>query len=67
MSLTGDSQNEDGQDLMNRPEPKPWPGALPRTIQGTPVHPALGALEVVPILQVGRSMDRLARLAVFRI
>ncbi len=65
--MVEESQDEKDQDSEKRPEPKPWPGTF---VNGTP-----GVLSAIPSnrfseaseTKQSRPIDRLAKLAVFRI
>ncbi len=65
--MAGKSLDRSGLDLESRPEPKPWSGTL---AGGVPecLEPGLpGRFSESTGIQQGRPLDRLAKLAVFRI
>ncbi len=65
--LAGKSLDRSGLDLETRPEPKPWSGTLASGFHEI-LNPGLaGRFREITEIQQGRPLDRLAKLAVFRI
>lgn len=69
--LVKESQDEKGQNSGKRPEPKPWPETItsgtPDLLNGLLNSSAACRVGEASETQQGRPLDRLAKLAVFRI
>ncbi len=67
VGLVEEGQDEKGQDSQKRPEPKPWPGSVASGTLGILNSSASSRFGEASETQQGRALDRLAKLAVFRI
>ena len=65
--MAEESQDEKDQDPEKRPEPKPWPGSVASGTLGILNSSASIRFGEASETQQGRPLDRLAKLAVFRI
>jgi hypothetical protein len=65
--MAEESRDEKDQDSEKRPEPKPWPGTFLNGTLGVLVAAAPSRFSEASVTQQGRPIDRLAKLAVFRI
>jgi hypothetical protein len=65
--MAGKSLDKNGLDVETRPEPKPWSGTR-ASVSPEILSPGLpGRCKETTEIQQGRPLDRLAKLAVFRI
>lgn len=65
--MAGKSLDRSGLNLEPRPEPKPWSGTLAGGSRDGQDPGLPGRVVGVTEIQQGRPLDRLAKLAVFRI